>query len=362
MRRLARAALVMTLLCTAIALLLITFDGRGWRRGPFVYSFAIGFSCWACTDGLRLLLGTLLQGWRLHRGLPPRVTRLFDGWRTMGPLVVLGTLAGLPLGVWLADSAYGVHSPSLLNWESAGTRITLLVTVLGAGFTLFATTTLERLSAARMNEQAAQLAASQAELKLLQSQLEPHMLFNTLANLRVLIGLDAGRAQAMLDHLINFLRATLAASRAEAHPLSAEFARVAEYLALMGYRMGPRLSSVLELPAELRERPVPPLILQPLVENAIRHGIEPQPGPGRIVVSARREGARLLLSVRDTGAGLQPSAGSRSPAQAGGGFGLVQVRQRLAALHGPAARLVLEPAADADGGTLATLELPWTVA
>src|SRR5690606_23871824 len=121
----------------------------------------------------------------------------------------------------------------------------------------------------------AQRDAAEAKLKLLESQLEPHMLFNTLANLRVLIGLDPARAQAMLDQLIAFLRATLSASRAPMHPLSAEFARVADYLELMKIRMGERLVVELTLPDTLVGHPVPPLILQPLVENAIKHGLEP---------------------------------------------------------------------------------------
>ena len=130
------------------------------------------------------------------------------------------------------------------------------------------------------------------------------MLFNTLANLRVLIGLDAPRAQAMLDHLNAYLRATLGASRAPWHPLSAEFDRLADYLALMAVRMGPRLQVVLDLPDELRRLPLPPLLLQPLVENAIKHGLEPKVAGGRIEVGARRDGDMLELSVRDSGVGI----------------------------------------------------------
>jgi LytS/YehU family sensor histidine kinase len=177
------------------------------------------------------------------------------------------------------------------------------------------------------------------------------MLFNTLANLRALIGVDPQRAQVLLDRVIAFLRATLSASRGgETHPLHDEFARVDDYLALMAVRMGPRLAVRLELPDELRGVAVPPLLLQPLVENAIRHGLEPKVGGGRIDVAARRVGDRLRLEVRDTGVGLRPagSAGTR--------FGLQQVRERLDATFGGAARLVLEPAEG--GGTLAAIEYP----
>jgi sensor histidine kinase YesM len=128
----------------------------------------------------------------------------------------------------------------------------------------------------------------------------------------------------------------------------------AAYLALMGVRMGSRLSVQLVLPEPLRTLPVPPLLLQPLVENAIKHGLEPQVVGGRIGVEARAEGGELVLTVQDTGAGLgsAPAAG----AAAGSGFGLAQVRQRLATLHGSRAGLTL--AAAPGGGTLATIRMP----
>jgi sensor histidine kinase YesM len=183
------------------------------------------------------------------------------------------------------------------------------------------------------------------------------MLFNTLANLRALIATDPPRAVAMLDRLNGYLRMTLGASRAPAHPLAAEFDRLADYLELMSMRMGERLRYTLALPAELRDVPVPPLLLQPLVENAIRHGLEPQVAGGWLGVTAHRAADRLVIEVRDTGVGLDAAAPSTGDAD--GGFGLAQVRERLAAVYGGGARLALAPALDADGGTRVTLSLPW---
>jgi LytS/YehU family sensor histidine kinase len=108
----------------------------------------------------------------------------------------------------------------------------------------------------------------------------------------------------------------------------------------------------LDLPPALAGRPVPPLVLQPLVENAIRHGLEPQAAQGRLEVRARLDRGTLVLTVRDTGRGLPAGADSS------GGFGLTQVRARLAALYGDRAGLALAPGADAEGGTLATVTLP----
>ena len=205
------------------------------------------------------------------------------------------------------------------------------------------------------------------------------MLFNTLANLRVLITLDPPRAQAMLDRLIGYLRATLGASRSTLHPLSAEFDRLTDYLALMALRMGPRLQVTLDLPAALRDLPVPPLLLQPLVENSIRHGLEPKLEGGRIEVRAEQRGVRLLLTVRDTGLGLPAGppwmAGTSCPGATGrtghspglsdpsashyaSHYGSQHVAARLATLYGEQATFTLAPAAGAEGGTLAELDLP----
>jgi sensor histidine kinase YesM len=118
--------------------------------------------------------------------------------------------------------------------------------------------------------------------------------------------------------------------------------------------MGPRLAYAFDLPDALRDTPVPPLLLQPLVENCIAHGLEPKVAGGRIDVTAERDGDRLVLRVRDSGVGL-----GAATAQPGTRFGLVQVRERLAALYGAAASFVLEPGADG-AGTEARIAIPIT--
>ena len=117
--------------------------------------------------------------------------------------------------------------------------------------------------------------------------------------------------------------------------------------------MGDRLQTRLALPRELADLPVPPLVLQPLVENAIKHGLEPHVGGGRIEISAERTGERVVLRVRDTGAGLSSGADA-----AGTRFGLEQVRRRLATIYGAAATLDLQPAGGSEGGTDAIVTLP----
>jgi signal transduction histidine kinase len=346
-----QSVLFMVLLCAAIGLVLNSF--RLPRLGVhLVYAFCVGFSCWGINNLSHLLLAWSADRWRAAKGLAPS-GRDWRRWRGVAPALLLGFVLGPPLGLTVADTLTGFTSPSLLDFDSSTTRATLLISLVGSLLALWAISSIERLSSARAEAEAAQRQAAETQLRLLQSQLEPHMLFNTLANLRVLIALDAAQAQLMLDRLISFLRATLSASRTGLHPLSTEFDRIGDYLALMGVRMGPRLQVELDLPAALRELPVPPLLLQPLVENAIQHGLEPHVQGGRISVRARTADGQLVLSVRDTGSGLR-----QGPAQTGTGFGLAQVRERLATLHGSRARLELTPEPDAEGGTLVTVTLP----
>ena len=151
------------------------------------------------------------------------------------------------------------------------------------------------------------------------------MLFNTLANLRVLISTDPERATVMLDHMIAYLRATLGGSRAVMHPLQLEFDRLRDYLALMTIRMGSRLRYTLDLPPELANHPVPPLLLQPLVENAVRHGVEFSPHGADVRISTQRRGDVVVIKVTNTVPNGQGVAGH--------GLALRNVRERLALLH-----------------------------
>jgi LytS/YehU family sensor histidine kinase len=169
------------------------------------------------------------------------------------------------------------------------------------------------------------------------------MLFNTLANVRSLVREDVDRAESMIDQLIVYLRSALAASQTESVALSREFAQLRAYLDIMALRMGPRLSYRLELPAALERTEVPPMLLQPLVENAIKHGLEPKVGSGSIevVVLARRP--RASRSASTTAASACRRTREEAAARpAGTSYGLQHVRDRLQAVYGAAARLSLE--------------------
>ena len=349
-----RGALLMSLLCVGIAGLLTAIKGSDFSE-QLTYSFSIGTCCWFIIDVGRTLVAALIDRMRAARGQAPLPHPGFPGWPWMVATAVLGMVVGPVLGTALADLILGHTTPSVLRLGSPSAQVTMMLTVLTSVVSVITLVSMERLATARATAEAAQRAAAEVQLKLLESQLEPHMLFNTLANLRVLIATDPGRAQAMLDQLIAFLRATLGASRVAQHPLAAEFGRLGDYLALMKVRMGNRLQTGFELPAELANHPVPPLLLQPLVENAIKHGLEPAVAGGRVQVSAAREGNELVLRVQDSGAGLSAAGGGDGDPTK---FGLTQVRERLTTLYGPRASLVLADASGAQGGTLATVRLP----
>jgi signal transduction histidine kinase len=189
----------------------------------------------------------------------------------------------------------------------------------------------------------------QARLKTLEAQIEPHFLFNVLANVRRLYDTDASAGEVMLERLIRYFETALPSLREQAPTLEREAQLVSAYLDLQQVRMGRRLAFSIDIAAQLRATAVPPLMLLTLVENAIKHGIAPQREGGAIEIRARREGAQMVLQVADTGRGF--GAGT-----SGGGTGLANIRARLAAMYGDAAELTLAP--HHPRGLVATLRVP----
>ncbi|MDO9201857.1 MAG: histidine kinase [Hydrogenophaga sp.] len=344
------------LIVWAVALVIAVFQ---WLTAPqnhplvatLVYSYAISTSIWFFCDPLRIAL---------HRWLhtpPPHYWALSP--RT-GAYMLASTVLGYALGTAVGDAYTGRSTWELLSLSPQrfwGFWLSSLGISCGFLFYFY-----HREKGLDLERQ-----ATEARLKLLETQLEPHMLFNTLANLRALIATDPPRAIHMLDRLNDYLRATLKASRTDAlsgaHTLADEFARLRDYLELMAVRMGPRLAYTLNLPDALQNHPVPPLLLQPLVENAIRHGLEPHVVGGAISVSAHQDGAHgLRIEVTDTGVGMNthPHTTAAHNTQAnGGGFGLAQVRERVASLPGAGRVEVLSPPG---GGTTIRLHLPLNLA
>jgi sensor histidine kinase YesM len=195
---------------------------------------------------------------------------------------------------------------------------------------------------------------AEARLRALQAQIEPHFLYNTLANVVSLIDSQPARARRMLERFIDYLRASLSASRAEHATLQGELDLAAAYLDVLGVRMEERLRWRFDRDPAASGLPLPPMLLQPLVENAIMHGIEPKLEGGEIVVRARVDDGMLCIEVADSGLGLRTAA-----PRPGGGVGLANLRERLRQLYGASAQLQLieNPA----GGVTSRLLLPLLV-
>ncbi len=215
----------------------------------------------------------------------------------------------------------------------------------------------EYLARANLKRVSSEKQLVQAQLRLLQAQIEPHFLFNTLANVQSLVKREPDTAQNMLDHFITYLRQSLAASRKGEGTLGQEVDLLRNFLEILRLRMGARLNYSLDVPQGLLNQPLAPMLLQPLVENAIRHGLEPKAEGGTLRVAARTEGSQLIIDVSDDGLGFEgaPPAGPRSD---GSGVGLANLRERIAMLYDGKASLELM---EASPGTLARLSLPLRV-
>lgn len=318
----------------------------GWWRGNLpghlLVSACVTFSFFVGYRSVELLapqawLNTIM-GWR--------------DWRSnifFSALSILCSLVGVMLGLASVDRIWRSHNVEQL-WSQPSAWGEFLA--VSAVVTFF----MGLRYRARWKQEAMQARITEAQLKLLQGQIEPHFLFNTLANVQSLIDFDPARAKQMLERFTDYLRASLGQLRGDSTTLAQEFAMLEAYLALMQLRMGERLQVELSLPAELGGVELPPLLAQPLVENAIHHGLEPQIAGGTVSVGARRVDDRLWIEVADDGQGLGGSV-SRVQRRAGNGVALDNIRARLAARFGPGASLELLPRDG--GGTLARIQIPF---
>ena len=189
---------------------------------------------------------------------------------------------------------------------------------------------------------------TEAKLAALQAQVEPHFLYNTLASVQALTEVDPAKANEMTGHLIQYLRNALPKMRESVSTVGQEVELVRAYLSILQMRMGSRLTFDIDVPEALMALPFPPLMLPSLVENAIKHGLEPQREGGNVRIGATLEGDRLKLVVADTGRGFAEVVGA--------GVGLANIRERLAALYGANAKLEL--VANEPHGVVATIEVP----
>ena len=338
-----RAAFVATA-CFALA----WAAARGWLgyTNPWL---ALTAQLWVAYSVPWLALWTLRT-----RARPAQVPWSTIGWAGVGASL-LGAVISLPFAIdflpvrllapewWLRRGALPwafailLHLPGLMirrrEWMRHQTQLALAE------------------QATAMAELSRQITLS--ELKTLQAQVEPHFLYNTLASLQYLIRRNPALAEEMLTRLHDYLRLALPSMRAPLSTIGRELELAQSYLGIMKLRLGDRFQFQMSIQPELAALPLAPMMVATLVENAVKHGIEPKVGSGHISVAATRDGQQLQIEVRDNGVGLVKT----SAATAGQGVGLANLRDRLASVYGDTARLHI--ATGPDGiGVVARIQVP----
>lgn len=242
--------------------------------------------------------------------------------------------SALEIVQWIANALEGSASAALLVWALAFRR----------------TASAEADTLARAQIQSASLESElqRARLQLLRAQIEPHFLFNTLANVRTLARIDPESAVGLIDHFTRYLSAALPRLRQDEAPLSEEMSLIEAYLNIFRVRMGRRLAYEIVVPAELADVRIPTMTVLTLVENALKHGINPVTEGGFIRISASREASDVLIKVADSGRGMHSEYGC--------GTGLANLRLRLTGKFGSAAQLTLAHAQPR--GVVATMRFP----
>lgn len=307
----------------------------------FVIAQCIGFTIYTL---IRIVDATVMRG---------RERSALSRWTT----ITFTSLLGAYLGYWIATFVLGVSQSraELLTWRGALSVLAVAMIITLVLVAIFIPRERAARAEARAARDAARLSeaereATLARMQLLEAQVEPHFLYNTLAHVMSLVDSEPSIAKRMLHRLIDLLRATAVAGQ-QAATIHSQATLLRAYLDLVGLRMGPRLAWTIEVEPGLSDVPIAPMLLQPVVENAIKHGLEPKIEGGRVDVSVQRRAGRIVLTVADTGLGVAPTRDPRST-----GIGLANLRARLAALHGAAASLEL--ADNVPQGTVVTIELP----
>jgi signal transduction histidine kinase len=312
-------------------------------RVNFVFAQCIGYS-------IHLLF---VAGDHLAPGMRERSMRARVVYYAGVPIV------GVFIGYYIGASLLGAVELKSFLFSFRGILATALMSVVVSAILLLIFVPREhaaRLEAQRARERArvadAERETATARMQLLAAQIEPHFLYNTLAHVMSLIDAEPALAKTMLERLIALLRSSASAATGAA-TLASQVDLLRAYLGILELRMGSRLSWTIDIAPDAAPARVPAMLLQPLVENAIKHGLEPKVAGGQVTVAARRDGDRLTLAVTDTGAGFRATRVTGDAT----GLGLANVRARLATLYGGDAALAIED--NVPSGARVVVTLPW---
>ncbi len=341
-------AAVLALFFTLLGFFAFARGNGAWRNlGGWAEWYGRNLVVCITVAGLIHLMLDVLRTWW---ATPARIKGWRDWQRSLfyAGVPMLGVAVGWPLGVTLAGA-------DLRQWlrSDNGPNLIFGTLALSAAISML----LHYWFASKNKAIDAERRATEAQLRLLQAQIEPHFLFNTLANVQSLMDHDPPKAKQMLASFTDYLRASLGSLRSEESAVADELALAQSYLQLLQGRMEDRLRFEVQSDEAARRQPLPPLLLQPLVENAVVHGLEPSIDGGMVRVSARVQQAagsqQLVLEVQDDGRGLD--APPRPGARKGNGLALANIRKRLLTRYGPGATLQIQAT---HPGTLARIIVP----
>jgi sensor histidine kinase YesM len=300
-----------------------------------------------CTVVALVALLAFVWGGNLPTRLMPRAA-----WRFVLLILVVPTTVFV---VYLAELGFSLDAflssyPRLRGWRNLTIYTLLMCGSAGLVYMLVENNEESKRQALKfeLEKKTIEAQALAAQMRAMQAQVEPHFLFNTLANVQQLVEEQSPRAAPLLGNLISYLRAAVPQMRTDMTTLKREFDMAENYLAIMQMRMPDRLVTQISLPAALNDIAIPPLAIMTLVENAVRHGIDPTEHGGEVHISATRDGGNIVVLVADTGKG--------STNYNGAGFGLTHLRERLRTCWGAAATLSI--GANKPRGTLAALTFP----
>ncbi len=321
---------------TMIAIFLTGADFGDGFGNNFIFSQCIGLSICGCILALVHLKKT-------------------DSMMVQLAFILMGLVLGALIGILIGSMVAGMNL-SVFGKDRAFFFRVLLNSILFGSIISYFFISREQISdsKARMQEErirrlTIEKKAAQTSLRLLQAQIEPHFLFNTLSNILSLLETDSKKAGRMLANLTRYLRTSLSCTRVDSTTISEEMERIRSYIEIFKVRMGDRLRSKIDVSDEAAAAVFPPMLIQPLVENAIKHGLEPKVEGGEISIKVDNIDAILRVEVADTGLGTSEGGG-------GDGVGLSNIRERLRSLYGDKGRLILEE--NQPSGLKAVIEAP----
>jgi sensor histidine kinase YesM len=335
-----KVVIIDLLLTSVISTFVAIFLTVNKIKGPFIASFIISQCIGLLTCGSILFLHWIIK----PKNLTVLILISFLG-------IVTGVAIGWNAGTFILAEYFSFHIPISDDYFVRTGFLGFTISAVISYFFLLRESLKKSKKEAeeeRLKRLSIEKGVLEANLKLLQAQIEPHFLFNTLSNIFSLIDTDKAKSKAMLKDLINYLRTSLSRTRRDLITIGEEIELIKSYLNILEVRMSDRLRYKIELPGDLKEHPFPPMLLQPLVENSVKHGLEPKIEGGEILIRVTEDRDIIRLEVTDTGIQFSPYYDS--------GVGISNVKERLNLLYGEMGRLILEE--NKPSGLKAIIEVP----